>query len=257
MDAQLRERAMFWVGLAAVLAVIGGFPLAIALARDVPDHRDLAGDGLFWIGCGVEALALLALVWAVILNVAHGHADGLVRAWKAEHPTLIAGPPGPTGPTGPTGVGATGATGPTGPTEVGATGPTGPAGAAGPAQVPAARTGGRVFVPASATPKFLTDFFQGRTDAQGERSVAEYLGKWMPVEGPVRNVQVFEEKRVAVSLDLAPVESGDLGLNISLWFSGKWIERVKLLGPDDHVAAIGRIDEIRRLGVSLRECELV
>jgi transposase len=41
----LRERAMFWVGVAAVVAVIGGFPLAISLALDMPDHRSLTSDG--------------------------------------------------------------------------------------------------------------------------------------------------------------------------------------------------------------------
>jgi hypothetical protein len=114
---------------------------------------------------------------------------------------------------------------------------------------------GRVFVPASATPQFLTGFFEGHTDAQGKRSVADYLGKWMPVRGPVIDVQVFE-KSVAVSLRMDKVRGRPLTISVVLWFSGEWMDRVKLLSPDERIAAIGRIDEITEWRINLRECEL-
>lgn len=245
----LRDRAMFWVGVAAVLAVIGGVPLAVALAQDVPEHRALSADGLFLIGCAIELIAIVALVWAVILNLAHGHADYHIEAWKREHPVLI-GPPGPTGPTGVTGVtGATGATG------VGATGATGPTGAAGPVQSQPATPLPRVLVPSSVTPQFLNEFFDNRTDAQGQRSVASYVGKWMPLEGEVTNVQVFDTS-AAVTLYVERPGRPARPIGVGLWFPVNAIDQVGLLGPNDPIAVIGRITRISAYDMELRDCEL-
>jgi hypothetical protein len=127
------------------------------------------------------------------------------------------------------------------------TGPTGPA--------RVQPTQGRVFVPPSVTPQYLTAFFDGHTDAQGQRSVADYLGKWMPFQGLVDNVHGYE-KRVAVSCHVGRTPASAMPISVGLWFSGKWMQSVELWSQGDQIAIVGRIDNVERFRIDLKDCEL-
>jgi hypothetical protein len=98
------------------------------------------------------------------------------------------------------------------------------------------------------------EFFEGNTDAQGQRSVADYVGKWMRVEGAVSNVQVFDTS-AAVTCYLEKAGSV-LAISIGMWFPEKSKESVKFLGRGDEIAVVGRIARLGRLEIELRDCEL-
>jgi hypothetical protein len=116
----------------------------------------------------------------------------------------------------------------------------------------------RVFIPPSATPLFLTGFFEGHTSAQGEQSVSPYLGKWMRIQGPVGEVYTSDTYVDVVTYpDTAKGSASVLFITIRMRFSKEWHERVVLLSPDDEVAVVGRIENIGRLRIDLRDCELV
>jgi len=86
MSNRLFDRAMFWIAVAAALGTIGGVVIAIALARDTQTAP--TSDPVFLIGAVLIGLAALALLWALVLNLAHGHAathpDSDVGAKKAK-----------------------------------------------------------------------------------------------------------------------------------------------------------------------------
>jgi hypothetical protein len=187
-------------------------------------------------------------IWPVL--IVSGTVVFVVWVWRGERVRgHTQGPAGPTGATGPTG-----STGPTGPIEVGATGHTGPTGPTGSAQVQPAQAPQRLFIPPSVTPLYLMEFFEGNTDAQGQRSVADYVGKWMRVEGAVSNVQVFDTS-AAVTCYLEKAGSV-LAISIGMWFPEKSKESVKFLGRGDEIAVVGRIARLGRLEIELRDCEL-
>jgi hypothetical protein len=73
-EGALRDRAMFWVGVAAVVAVIGGLIAGVGIAEAVPVGHTVWSDAWFDIGAAVVGVGVLMLVWAVVLQLAHGHA---------------------------------------------------------------------------------------------------------------------------------------------------------------------------------------
>jgi hypothetical protein len=113
----------------------------------------------------------------------------------------------------------------------------------------------RVFVPTSVTPQFLNAFFEGgRTDAQGQQSVAPYIGKWMPYRGDVGQVQVFENRAVITSyIDIQQI----LRMSMGLWFEASLRERVGLQNINDPIAVVGRIASISHYEIALHDCEFV
>lgn len=74
MGNRLFDRAMFWIAVAAALGTIGGIIVGVTVARDT--QTALTSDPWFLGGAALVGLAILALVWAIILNLAHGHAAG-------------------------------------------------------------------------------------------------------------------------------------------------------------------------------------
>jgi hypothetical protein len=112
----------------------------------------------------------------------------------------------------------------------------------------------RAFVPGSVTPEYLFAFFEGHTTAQGQRSVSDYIGKWMRLAGPVSNVQVFIRSAVVTFL----IQRGSLALfdSVSMWFPEASKETVRLLNVGDEIAVIGRIESVRKGDLQLQDCEL-
>jgi hypothetical protein len=64
------ESALFWCAIAAGLIPVGGILLGVGLARQ-PKTGSIWADGWFAAGFGVMILGCLALVWALILYLAH------------------------------------------------------------------------------------------------------------------------------------------------------------------------------------------
>lgn len=73
-DAPLRDRAVFWVAAAGVLAVLGTVPLALGGAEALDREIDPLLVGWIQIGLAIELVAAVALWWAITLQWAHGHA---------------------------------------------------------------------------------------------------------------------------------------------------------------------------------------
>jgi hypothetical protein len=71
----LRDRTVFWLGLAAALAAIGAVPAGIAAAAASAAHKGLLSS--IWFDAGVAAigLAVASSLWSLILYVAHSHAE--------------------------------------------------------------------------------------------------------------------------------------------------------------------------------------
>lgn len=113
----------------------------------------------------------------------------------------------------------------------------------------------RVFVPGSVTPEYLFAFFEGHTTAQGQRSVADYIGKWMPLAGPVNNVQVFTTSAVVTFLRQRGTRL--LFDSISMWFRETSREGVMLLNQGDQISVVGRIESVSQADLQLQDCELV
>ena len=65
---------MFWIAVAAALGTIGGVIVGVTVARD--SQTPLTSDPWFLVGAGLVAMAVLAVGWAIVLNLAHGHAGG-------------------------------------------------------------------------------------------------------------------------------------------------------------------------------------
>lgn len=66
------DRAMFWVAVAAALGAISGVIVTVTVTRDA--QTPPTSDPWFILGAGLMVLAVLALLWALVLNLAHGHA---------------------------------------------------------------------------------------------------------------------------------------------------------------------------------------
>jgi hypothetical protein len=91
------DRAGLWAVLAAVPAVIGGVFVGVALAQFSKPHArtNLWSYGWFTAGIAVEVIAYLILNWAIILVVAHRHAEKHIETWKAANPSPTAPTPDP------------------------------------------------------------------------------------------------------------------------------------------------------------------
>jgi hypothetical protein len=71
----LRDRALFWIALAAVLAAVGAVPAGIAAAATSAVHASPWSSVWFKVGIAAELLAVISSVWSLILYVAHNHAE--------------------------------------------------------------------------------------------------------------------------------------------------------------------------------------
>lgn len=127
-----------------------------------------------------------------------------------------------------------------------------------PVVLPIAQPKERVFVPRSVTPLYLSTFFEGHTDAEGKRSVTEYMGKWISVRAPVSNVQVFDSFAIIhFYLDMPTDSKAQLNFHVTADFAEKWKERVGLLRVDEEVLVVGRIQTISKWQLQLMDSELL
>jgi hypothetical protein len=64
------------------MTTLGGIIDAVVVAR-APKHADLLASGWFWLGIAAIFLGLLALLWSLVLVVAHHHAERLIAVERA------------------------------------------------------------------------------------------------------------------------------------------------------------------------------
>jgi hypothetical protein len=70
----LDESARFWCAMGSAVAVIGGILLGVGVTKSQGNHSSLWSEGWFDAGFGVMLLGAFALVWALILYLAHRQA---------------------------------------------------------------------------------------------------------------------------------------------------------------------------------------
>ncbi len=96
------------------------------------------------------------------------------------------------------------------------------------------------------TPEYLMRFFEGRTDLQASIGVADYIGKWMKVAGPLGNVSSSSQVTFA---DRSPVHM--------FFRKKKWVDRLSILSRGDNMTVLGQISYVERGNLVLDSCEFI
>jgi hypothetical protein len=224
------DRAAFWLGVAGVLAAIGIVPVTIAVAGK-PPGADFWSDRAFLFGILIEAVALVALWWAITLHIAHGHATDHATGAGTRARSEPFSPPG-SAPDEP------------------------PARAI--SQDPQPSPASIAVAPRSKAKRtyvdvdgdYLRGFFKELSGIQATKLVAPYLNSWMRVSGTVASLSDFTQ---LAQMTLAEKPG------LYLYFvDRKWIGPLSRLRLNvDTVTVDGKIEKIRGPWIDLHECELV
>jgi hypothetical protein len=112
---------------------------------------------------------------------------------------------------------------------------------------------GRTFV--DVTPEYLTGLFKEHTSIQAAKLVEAFIGKWIRLEGSLRDVTAISEDKALVYFTS---ETFEYGTNVVMYFNDKaTIEnRLRVLKKGDQIAVIGQIQYIISMEVGLENCEL-
>ncbi len=102
------------------------------------------------------------------------------------------------------------------------------------------------------TPEHLTRVFEEHTEVQAKTRVADVIGKWMKVSGPLGSVGDF------TSFSLVTFAYGSFPrVTVCMYFrKRKWFDRLSVLNRGDNITAVGRIREVRYGELHLDNCEL-
>jgi hypothetical protein len=119
-------------------------------------------------------------------------------------------------------------------------------------RISASHVSERVFV--EETPEYLLGLGKDMTSVQRERVVEVYIGKWLKVSVPLKNVSNLNGQMfVMADLGDTPRPFQD----IQMFFdSKKWSARLSLLRRGQTISVIGQIQTISPLDIVLRNCEL-
>ena len=110
----------------------------------------------------------------------------------------------------------------------------------------------RIFV--EKAPQELTNVFKTYIDAQAEKLIQPYMGKWLRLAGAVTNASQISGKFWQVFLHL---ESDSLfGIQIVLYFANTWTEHLSLISRGTNINVIGRISKVSASELDLQACEL-
>jgi hypothetical protein len=88
------------------------------------------------------------------------------------------------------------------------------------------------------------------TTAEMQRLLKPYLGKWMKVSGPVRDVSES-------TLTLANYITSAGLLDVFLHFDSAWSERPAVQRVGAPVTVLGQIVQADRMALRLKHCELI
>ncbi len=120
----------------------------------------------------------------------------------------------------------------------------------------------REFVDARVTREFLKGLFEENHFKRAEQLASRYIGKWMPVSGPLG--QIFPgPPRSDGGRFPSMVTFSDVELPwFYMMFSDEWVDRVVLVPKGQNISLVGRVKEIERSvsgdgTVMLEDCELV
>ncbi len=121
-----------------------------------------------------------------------------------------------------------------------------------PVPSPAYQERARDFVPATAME--LTQLFVDHVSAQADKLIQPYLGKWLRVQGEVKDVfSLTDEWGVILRMDRPP----SLGISTSLRFNQNEGTRLQMLPRGSMLTVIGQISRVERDSVWLHNCEIV
>lgn len=113
----------------------------------------------------------------------------------------------------------------------------------------------RVHVPEGVDADYLTGLCRENTSVQAHKLVEPYLGKWIRVEGAVKDVMILGTGRLAVLMQ--PDGSEEIaGISVWLTFNND-SERVALLRRGDSVAAEGSIQKVDAYTLDLDPADLL
>jgi hypothetical protein len=105
------------------------------------------------------------------------------------------------------------------------------------------------------TPEQLTGFFKGVTDLQGQDRVARYIGGWMTVSGPLRDVGSISPTDVLVHFaDRSFYSYNDVRMRFR---EKRWADALAPKNPGDRLIVRGQIESVDSQTVHLDHCELL
>jgi hypothetical protein len=111
------------------------------------------------------------------------------------------------------------------------------------------------FVDANVTPEFLVGLYEGQTTLGAETRAAKYIGKWMPVSGPLSETMggfPFLQGRTPVVATLS-----SQGPHVIMVFHDEWIDRLAMYSKNQNIFVSGQIKEVGRAKIVLDPCELI
>jgi hypothetical protein len=98
------------------------------------------------------------------------------------------------------------------------------------------------------TPKELVSVFNQRTSTQGTKLSKHYIGKWLKVSGPLRDVESGTDRRTRrfVMTTLEGAMTDDEPLITMRFTKRKWEDLLSALSRGDTITVLGQIDTIGR-----------
>jgi hypothetical protein len=92
------------------------------------------------------------------------------------------------------------------------------------------------------TPEYLVRFFEEYTDIQAKTRVADFIGKWVKVSGPLGNVSALPPSPTMS----AQVTFADSSPARMFFRKKKWVDRLSILSHGDNITVLGRITYVER-----------
>jgi hypothetical protein len=111
----------------------------------------------------------------------------------------------------------------------------------------------RVFVPSTVTLAYLVGLFDKHTTTQANRLASPFIGKWMRVTGPFRDLS---ELAAIGRLNVTMGTNAEWDL-AHYCFLPEWRDRLEALVPGTEIRIAGRIVRIGQASLFLEDCELV
>jgi hypothetical protein len=101
------------------------------------------------------------------------------------------------------------------------------------------------------TPEDLENFFKEKTGAQAQKQIAQFIGKWMKVSGPLAD---YSDGRLTLSNHQYPATL----FHVWTLFNGSpWTDLLLEMNIGTPITLQGQIAFVNRLGVQLIYCELL
>jgi hypothetical protein len=111
------------------------------------------------------------------------------------------------------------------------------------------------FVDANVTAEFLVGLNEGQTALGAETRAAKYIGKWMPISGPLLETMggfpIFQGRSPVVAT------LSSQGPHVVLVFHDEWIDRLAMISKNQNISVFGQIKEVGRSRIVLDPCEFM